>query len=215
VGNALSGFVSVGLNFIEIAIIVAVMAIYLAAEPQMYRRGAAKLFPADMAPKALKTLDLVGASLRLWLLGQLILMVLVGVLTYIAVLILGLPNPGALALIAGLTEIVPYLGPFIGAVPAVLVALTQGMSLALWTVALYLGIHLVEGYAVGPLLQRWFVRIPPALILASIFAAQLLFGFAGIVLAAPLAVVCFAAVKVFYVRGTLGRRAEMPTHMPL
>jgi predicted PurR-regulated permease PerM len=96
----------------------------------------------------------------------------------------------------------------------VLVALTLGIVPALWTMALYLGIHLFEGYLVGPALQRWFVRIPPALILGAFFAAQLLFGFFGVVLAAPLTVAIFAAVKVLYVRDTLGQRADLPERLP-
>jgi predicted PurR-regulated permease PerM len=213
-GNAIPGLVSFGLNFAEGIVIIVVMAIYLAAEPPMYRKGIATLIPSKYRDEGMQALHLVGSSLKLWLMGQLILMLLVSVLTYIALLIIGLPDPLALALIAGLAEAVPYLGPFIGGVPAILVALTLGVAPALWTVALYLGVHLFEGYLVGPVLQRWFVRIPPALILGTFFAAQLLFGFFGVVLAAPLAVALFAAVKVLYVRDTLGERADLPEHAP-
>jgi predicted PurR-regulated permease PerM len=213
-GSALPHIVSFGLNFAEGLVIVVVMAVYLAAEPDLYRKGVAALIPPKYRSEGTELLRLMGSSLKLWMLGQLILMLLVGILTYVALLLIGLPDPLALALIAGLAEMVPYLGPFIGAVPAVLVALTLGIVPALWTMALYLGIHLFEGYLVGPALQRWFVRIPPALILGAFFAAQLLFGFFGVVLAAPLTVAIFAAVKVLYVRDTLGQRADLPERLP-
>lgn len=213
-GHILSSLLSLSLNFVENAIVLAIMAIYLAAQPGLYRRGAALLFPPHARASALEALDLIGFSLRLWLLGQFLLMLLVGVLSYAAMLLIGLPNALVLALIAGFVEIVPYLGPFIGVVPAVLVALTQGLEPAAWTLGAYLAIHLFEGYFVGPLLQRWFVRIPPALVLFSIVAFQLLFGIAGVVLAAPMAVAVFAAVKILYLRDTLGQSVVMPTKTP-
>jgi predicted PurR-regulated permease PerM len=207
-------FFSYVLGLAEVTILLAIMAIYMAAEPWLYRKGAAKLFPARIRAEAMDALDLVGSSLRLWMLGQLILMLLVGVLSYVALLAVGIPNAGALALLAGVTEAIPYLGPFLGAVPAILVALSQGLAPALWTAGLYLLLHLIEGYGAGPLLQLWFVRIPPALILGSIFACQLLFGLAGVMLAAPLAVTVFAAVKVLYLRNTLHQAVELPKEIP-
>lgn len=215
IGTMIPNVLKSSIRFAEAAIIVAVSAVYLAAQPEIYRRGAALLFPPRLRPHAIEALDLIGSSLRLWMLGQLVLMVIVGLLSYFAVLVLGLPNPGALGLIAAITELVPYLGPFIGGAPAVLVALTKGPMLAVYTILAYVGVHVIEGYLLGPMLQRWFVRIPPAVVLTGIFASQLLFGFAGIILAAPITVAVFAAVKVLYMRDTLKQDVEMPTETPL
>lgn len=109
---------------------------------------------------------------------------------------------------------VPYIGPFIGGAPAVLVALTKGLSPALWIIIACLGIHLVEGYLAAPLLQRWFVHIPPALVLIAIVASQLFFGLAGFIFAAPLAVVCFTAAKFLYVGATLKQPVDIPREAP-
>jgi predicted PurR-regulated permease PerM len=125
-------------------------------------------------------------------------------------LLIGLPNPIALALIAGLAEIVPYLGAFIGSIPAVLVAFNLGLGPALWTILAFLVVHLIEGYLAGPMIQRRFVRIPPALMLIGIMATGLVFGPAGVIVAAPLTVAIFVAVKLFYVRDTLQEETEMP-----
>ncbi|HEY2444844.1 MAG TPA: AI-2E family transporter [Rhizomicrobium sp.] len=214
VGDAVPVFLSMGIEFLEFAVITAIAAIYLAAQPEIYRRGAAALFPRSVRAKALETLDLIGASLRLWLMGQLILMFSVGVLSYVAALTVGLPNPVALGLIAGVTEMIPYLGPFIGGVPAVLVALTRGLMPALWILIAYVFVHMFEGYLVGPLLQRWFVRIPPALVLIAIVASQMLFGVPGIILAAPLIVVIYTATKFLYVGATLKQHVDLPTEAP-
>ncbi|MBV8977050.1 MAG: AI-2E family transporter [Alphaproteobacteria bacterium] len=204
-----------GISFGEVAVIVGVSAIYLAAEPAIYRDGIATLFPQRMQKKGEEALDLIATSLKLWMLGQLGAMLIVGVLTYVGLLAIGVPAPLALALIAGLAEAVPYLGPFLGAVPALLVALTQSMQIAVWTALIYLAVHMIEGYFIAPMLQRWFVRIPPALILIGIFIAQLIFGFWGVVLAAPVVVAVFTAVKVLYVRNALHKPAEIPDTVPV
>ncbi|HVZ91072.1 MAG TPA: AI-2E family transporter, partial [Rhizomicrobium sp.] len=215
VDGAIPGFLTMSLAMAETAVVVAVMAIYLAAEPGVYRSGAAALFPRRVRAKGDEALSFIAASLRLWLMGQIAIMGLVAVLTYLGLLVIGVPNAFALGLIAGLLEFVPYLGPFLAAAPAVLIALTRGPATAAWTILIYLAVHLFEGYLVAPLLQRWFVRIPPALILSSIIASQLVFGVGGVMLAAPLAVAIFAGVKVLYIRDTLHEPADLPLKSPL
>jgi predicted PurR-regulated permease PerM len=130
-------------------------------------------------------------------------MLLVGAMSFVALIVIGVPDPVALALIAGLSEIVPYVGPFAGAVPALLVALTVGWWPLLWTAGAYLVVHLVEGYIAAPLLERHFITIPPALILIGIVAVDLVFGTAGIVLAAPITVVAYILIKANYVEDPL------------
>ncbi|HWE77435.1 MAG TPA: AI-2E family transporter [Pseudolabrys sp.] len=190
---------SLSLRFIESAVVLIITAIYLAAQPQLYREGVVAMFRPTSRPRVREVVELIEATLRRWLLGQLVLMLIVGVLTFIALLLIGVPNPIALALIAGIAEIVPYVGPFISAVPALLVALTLGFGPVLWTAIAYLLVHLVEGYVAAPLLERHFVTIPPALILIGIVAVDLIFGTIGIVLAAPITVVIYMLVKMSYV----------------
>jgi predicted PurR-regulated permease PerM len=121
---------------------------------------------------------------------------------------LGIPSPAALALIAGIAEIVPYLGPFIGAVPALLVALAIGPVLAMWTAGAYLLVHLIEGYIAAPLVERTFITIPPALILLGLVVVELIFGTGGIILAAPITVVVFVLVKMRYVDDPLEQEED-------
>ena len=81
-------------------------------------------------------------------------MLLVGLLSAAATRAIGLPSPLALGLIAGITEFILYVGPVIAAIPAVLVAATQGTDQLLWTLATYLAIHTAEGNFIAPLIQR-------------------------------------------------------------
>ncbi len=106
-------------------VVVSVIAgIYFAANPSLYLNGFLTLFPAERRSEAEETTKDIGNALRLWLQGQFMSMLLVGLLSTVATWAIGLPSPIALGLIAALTEFIPYVGPVIAAVPAVLVAAT-------------------------------------------------------------------------------------------
>jgi predicted PurR-regulated permease PerM len=157
----LSSAFSISISFLEALVVTVIGGFYLAAQPALYRSGLGKLFPRRMRDEANQTVDDIGVGLRLWLIGQLIRMLLVGGLVTAAVWFLGLPSPLALGVIAGLAEFVPYVGPLIAAVPAILVASTQGLDAVLWTVIAYLVIHQIEGNLIVPLIQRQLIYIPP------------------------------------------------------
>lgn len=116
---------SLGTTFFEALVVIFISAVYLAAQPQLYRDGFVFLFPPHLHAKTHETLDDIGRALRLWLLGQLIQMIIIGLLSAVAVWLIGLPSPLALGAIAMVAEFVPYLGPIAAAVPAVLVAITK------------------------------------------------------------------------------------------
>lgn len=208
--NLVTQALSLGIGFAAALIVVVIAGIYLAAQPKLYRWGIAAIFHPLKRARVLEIIDLIERTVRLWILGQVILMIITGLLTYFGLLIIGLPSPVALALIAGIAEIVPYLGPFISAVPALLVALTLGFWPAVLTMGVYLVVHLIEGYIAAPLIERRFVTIPPALILLGLVAVELIFGTGGIVLAAPITVVIFVLVKMFYVDDPLKPEENKP-----
>jgi hypothetical protein len=197
-----------GISALEAVVVIGFSAAYLAAQPDLYRDGALLLVRRRHRHRAAEALDSVGHAVRLWLVGQLIEMAVIGALTAGATWLVGLPTPLALGLIAGLTEFVPYLGPIVAAIPALLVAVTQGADVVLWTLGAYLAIHLFEGNLLMPLLQRWLVSVPPALMLLGITAFGLLFGVVGVIVAAPMVVALFTAVRKLYVEGTLGEASQ-------
>lgn len=190
--------------------LVIVAGVYLAARPELYRDGLLLLFPPAAQQRARATLDAVGRALRLWLLGQLVAMLMVGVLTALGLWLLGIPSALALGFIAGLLEFVPYLGPILGALPALLLALAESPSLVLWVVLLYAAVQQVEGNLITPLVQQRAVDMPPALTIFAILAFGVLFGLGGVLLATPLAVVLMVMVKTLWVRDTLHRETSIP-----
>ncbi len=192
-------------------VVVSVIAgIYLAANPSMYLNGFLTLFPPQRRAEVEETTKDIGNALCLWLEGQFISMLLIGLLSAAATWAIGLPSPLALGLIAGITEFIPYVGPIIAAVPAVLVAATQGTDQILWTLVAYLAIHTAEGNFIAPLIQRQMVYIPPALMVLGIAAIGFIFGTVAVIFAAPMTVVLFVLVKKLYVRDFLNEPTVIP-----
>lgn len=191
-------------------VVVIFAGVYLALSPTTYVLGIAKLVPKDRHDQLLGALTTAGEALRLWLLGQLAAMLLVGLLTGIGLWLVGVPSPLALGLIAGLTEFVPIVGPVVAAIPGILIALSVDPGLAVYALLVYVGVQQIEGNLITPLVVRHAVALPPALTLLGVLAMGVLFGPLGVVLSAPLVVFVFVLVKRVYVREMLGYSVEVP-----
>jgi predicted PurR-regulated permease PerM len=191
-------------------ILVVIAGIYIAAAPRLYRQGFVKLFPIRHHERVEDSLHASGQALRLWLTSQLIAMACVAVLSTIAYWLIGLPSALALGLIAGLADFIPFLGPILGALPAVLIAFSVSGEAALWTVLAMLAIQQIEGNVIFPLVARSMISIPPALALFAILIGSVLFGTLGLIFGFPLAVVTYVLVKKLYVRETLGEHTDIP-----
>jgi len=190
-------------------VLVIVGAIFMAGNPGVYRRGLLLLMPAKAEPVVAQALDDAGSGLRGWMIGQAISSLVVGALTWGGLALLGVPAAGGLAIIAGLLDIIPMVGPIIAGIPAVLLAFTVSPMTALWTLLLFLGIQQLQGNFLQPMIQKHAVDVPPAVLLFAVLAAGLLFGFLGVLLAAPLTIVCFVFVQRIYVRAILGKKIDV------
>lgn len=120
-----------------------------------------------------------------WVRGQLLLMATIGLGTGIAYSILGLPAALLLALIAALTEIIPIVGPFIGAIPAVLVATTVSPETVVLTLVAYVALHAIEGNVLVPIIMRNSVGLSPFLVLVSLLVGGSVGGVLGAIVAVP------------------------------
>jgi predicted PurR-regulated permease PerM len=179
-------------------VLVAFLAIYLAASPATYRDGLLALIPRSSRKPVADALDKAGWSLRKWLIGQLGAMLFVGVVTAIGLWAVGVPLAIPLGILLGILDFVPVLGPFLGALPGVIIAFAQGPDVALRAIAVYVAVQFIEGHLVIPIAQKWAVAMPPALALAAIVSAGLVFGLAGVFFALPLAVVGTVLVRELY-----------------
>jgi len=200
---------TVGSGLAELLVVI-IGGMYLAANSALYRRGVLKLLPARRRDAVGEAIDISGHALLLWLKGQLISMVVIGVCVGIGLWIIGVPSAFALGLLAGLLEFVPLIGPIVAAIPAVLLALTVGTDTALWTLLLFLIVEQAEGNVLQPMVQRYAVELPPALFLFALLAFSVMFGITGIIFAAPLTVVLYVLVKRLYVQDALKTPTDIP-----
>jgi predicted PurR-regulated permease PerM len=184
--------------------IILFVGIYFALSPGQYKRGIVKLVPQGKRERAVQVLDDIGDTLARWLMGKSLSMLIVGIATAGGLTLLGVPLGLILGIIAGLLDFIPYIGPIMAGVPAVLIALSISPDLALYTVLLFLGIQTVEGYVLQPLVEARAVEMPPALTIVMQLVFGSLFSFAGIALATPLTAALLVLVDRLYVEDILG-----------
>lgn len=204
------GFSALGQNFARIASnffqttlgvfsgivqVIAVLAItfYLISSESGLKNFIKSLVPFKHQAYAMTLTDKIQKKMGHWLLGQLVLSGFIFLLTFIGLSILGVKYALALALLAGLLEIVPYLGPILSAVPAIFVAFVQSPPLALFVVLLYIVIQQTENYILVPKVMGKTVGANPVVILVAVLVGFKLAGIVGMLLAVPIV----AAVQVF------------------
>ncbi len=130
-----------------------------------------------------------------WFQGQIILMLFIGVLTFLLLTLLGVPNTLFLSFFAGIMELIPLFGPFIAAIPAILITLTLGDSgILLGVILVYISIQFLENHLIHPIVVTKMVGIPPVSVILSIVIGVQLAGFIGAVIAVPLT----AAIQELY-----------------
>jgi predicted PurR-regulated permease PerM len=203
----LGGFFSSLVGAVVSALVILFVGIYVAIAPTIYISGFVRLFPRERRARMGKVIGAVGTTLRRWIAGRIASMIVVGALTWIGLAVAGIPLALSLAVIAGLLAFVPYIGPVLAAIPAILVALVDAPVKALWVVIIYTVVQIVENYIITPLIQQRAVSISPALLISVQILMGILYGGPGVLLATPLAVVVIVAVQMLYVEDVLGDRA--------
>jgi len=178
---------------------------WLTERPRLQRYALA-FIPADRRAGVRDGWNEVEARLGQWARGQLLLMAAIGIGTGIAYSLLGLPAALLLGLIAALTEVIPIVGPLIGAIPAVLVATTISPQAVVLTLGIYLILQLIEGNILVPMIMRNSVGLSPFLVLVSLLVGSTVGGPLGAIVAIPLV----AGVTV-----VLGRLQDRDTPVPV
>ncbi|APH56096.1 putative membrane spanning protein [Granulibacter bethesdensis] len=184
--------------------VILIVAIYLAASPGIYVRGTLRCLPKSWRPRGAEVMHETAHALQWWFVGQVVDMVMIGVLTWIGLSLLGVKLAGTLALIAALCNFVPYVGAIAGAVPAVLVAFGEGPQTALYVGMMFAGVQALEGNVIAPIVQKSTVDLPPVLTILSQTVLGTIFGPVGLILATPIFAVGMVAVRMIYVESILG-----------
>ncbi len=172
-----------------------IVGFYLALLPDRYLKGVIFLLPDKQEKGIWEMLSEISKSLRYWLLGKVLSMVLIGILTFIGLWFLNVSLAFILGFLAGLLTFIPYLGAIIAAIPAVLIAFAESPVLALYVILLYIGVHILEGYLITPFIEQRTVSIPPALTIMGQILIYVLVGFLGLALATPLIIVVMTLIK--------------------
>jgi predicted PurR-regulated permease PerM len=195
--NAASGLFSTLYNIVGgifSLVIILVITFYMVVEQGAIRKLIWSLTPENKQSYIMDLFNRMQIKIGLWLRGQLILCLAIFALTYVGLLMLGVKYALILALIAGLTEFIPYLGPLLGAVPAVFIAFTQSPALALFVIILYIVIQQIENNILVPKIMEKAVGMNPIISIAVLIAGFSIAGVMGALLSIPVAT---AALVVF------------------
>ncbi len=181
-------------------IVVLFIPIYLAAMPGPVVAWVVRLFPPDRRNKTRRVLSEARSSLLGWLGGRLISMAIVGVLSTVALYIIGIPGALFLGVFSGLISFVPLLGSIAGAVPPFLLAFAGDPLDALWVVLAYVVIQQVESNLLTPLVMEKAASVHPVVVIASVTVMGGSFGVLGALLAVPASVVAGVLVEELWFR---------------
>lgn len=204
VSQAASVLVAVGTAVTNAAIAI-VLAFFIAYSPREYARGFLRLVPRGREEAVEDTLGAAIESVRKWILGVLMSMTAIGALTAIGLLIVDVDLWLALGVLAFFGEFIPYVGPFLTAVPGIAVGLVESPAMALKVLIVYVVVQQLEGNVVQPLAMRWAVRIKPATLLVWQLAMLGAFGIGGLIIATPLLAALQGAIERGYIQRTLGK----------
>lgn len=186
-------------NAVTNLVLIPFLGLFLAAAPRTYTGGLVALVPRGGRAQFSDALDATAQALSHWLLGVLASMICIGVATGLGLWALGIPLALSLGILAGLLEFIPFIGPILSSIPAILIAFMIGPTRAAEVVALYVAIQQLESYVLVPIFQRKAVSLPPALTIIAVVVFGLIFGMPGVIFATPLMVATKVLVQKLYV----------------
>lgn len=162
-----------------------ILALYLTIDGERIRRYLILVLPFDRQDQALSVTERIGARLGAWARGEAVLGAIIGSMTWLGATLLGLPYAGALALIAGVGELVPNLGPIVAAIPLIIVGLLVSPTQGLLALVLAVLIQQLENNLIVPRVMSQAVALHPVAVMVAILAGNELLGIPGALLAVP------------------------------
>ena len=210
VARHLFGFFSSTLSVLGAMVLILFVAIFTAIDARTYQDGLMHMVPHEARPRAREVLSATAAMLRRWLLTQFVGMLLVGLLTAVVLLIIGVKGAIALGIIAGILEFIPIAGPILAAVPAIAMGFLDGPEKALYVALAYVVIQQVESNLIYPLLMKKGLELPPVLTIFTQGVLAIVFGFIGLLVAVPMLAAAMVPIKMLYVRDVVGDEVKLP-----
>jgi predicted PurR-regulated permease PerM len=179
VGRSITEGVSMGL-------VAFVVTVYLVVHPTTLVDGFVSLFPAGRRERVRDVLGKMYQAVQKWFLGQLSAMVIIGVLTTIALYVIGIPYAFFIGALSGILAFIPLVGTFISLIPQVILALAVDPVLVLWVVLSSIAIHQIEAHVIHPVVMSRAVTLHPVVVVSAILIMGTLFHVIGLLLAVPL-----------------------------
>ena len=180
-------YISLAIEVIFTAVVILLLAYYWTIDGPRVTRSLLRLLPRAQRESVSDMIEAMEIKVSAFIAGQGVLMLAVGLLSLVAYWIIGLPYALALAFIAGLMEVIPIVGPLLGAIPALLIALTLGPDKVIWVIVATIIIQQLENSLLVPRIMRQAVGVNPFVTLLALFAFSSLLGIAGALLAIPMA----------------------------
>jgi len=195
IGETLSGFFMV--------LVVPFLAFYILKDFDVFERAVIKFVPKTHRKNTVRLLKDIDHALGSYIRGQLLVCVIIGILAYIGYLIIGLPYALLLAGIVAITNVIPYVGPFIGAAPALLMASTVSLKMVLMVAVVNLICQILEGNIISPQVVGRSLHLHPLIIIFAVLAGAQIAGVVGMILSVPIFAACkviFQHIFAYYVR---------------
>jgi len=192
--------VSSTVGFIIGLVVIPFWLFYILHDESQVKNGVLQALPQQLRPDVLSVARLVDDVLSAYLRGQLLLVLFVGSMAMLALFIIGVPFALVLGILAGIFEVLPYVGPILGAIPALLVALLSNPASAIWVAVAFFAIQQVENLILVPRISGESVKLHPALVMVVLVIGNELAGFLGMLIAVPITAIIRDLFKYFYLR---------------
>jgi predicted PurR-regulated permease PerM len=180
-------------------ILVIFLSVYIASDPEVYRRGLLLLVPLHRRDRIEELLTTLGKTLKTWFATQLVAMLVIGTITTVVLALIGVRGALPLGVLAGLLEFIPNVGPTLSAIPAILMGFADSPRMALTVVGAYWIIQFLENNLLIPYLMKEQLDLPPALTLVTQVVMAYVFGFLGLFVAIPLLATIVVTVRMLWI----------------
>jgi predicted PurR-regulated permease PerM len=184
---------------VSLGLVSFIVTVYLVVHPTMLVDGFVSLFPAGRRERVRDVLGKMYQAVQKWFLGQLSAMVIIGVLTTIALYIIGIPYAFFIGALSGILAFIPLVGTFISLIPQVILALAVDPVLVVWVVLSSIAIHQIEAHVIHPVVMSRAVTLHPVVVISAILIMGTLFHVIGLLLAVPLVAALSVLVRELWI----------------